>query len=131
MKTNIMLLSLIILFGACSKDDTEQASTPAKSDLSIELLLPSNNSEIPVGCDTTLVVKISDALSLHEYTVEIFGADEQQYFYTEGHTHFSEFTLEEEWINLAPAGMKLTLRVIASNHAGEVLTNTFQFYSKP
>jgi len=131
MKTHIILLAVLTLFGACSKEDTQQVSTPATSDLSIELMAPSNNSEIPVGCDTLLEVKISDALSLHEYTVEIFGADDERYFYIEGHTHFSEFTLKEDWINKAPAGMELTLRVIASNHAGEVLTKTFQFYSKP
>jgi len=131
MKTNIILLAVLTLFGACSKEEVQTANTQQKSDITIELKMPANHSEIQVDCDTSLIIYISDALSLHEYTVEIVGSDEVQYFYTEGHTHFSEITLKEEWINKAPAGMELNLTVKASNHAGELLTKTFQFYSKP
>lgn len=130
MKTNIILLAVLTLFGACSKEETSTSTSPQKSDMSIELKMPANHAEIQVDCDTTLFIYISDALSLHEYTIEMKGTDEVQYFYTEGHTHLSEITLEEEWINKAPAGMELTLTVQASNHAGELLTKTFQFYSK-
>ena len=129
MKQIILVLVSFTLLSACSKEETGQAPTPVKSDLSIELIMPVNQSKIPVDCDTTLVLKISDALSLHEYTVEILGSDQVQYFYKEGHTHFSEITLQEEWINKAPAGMELTLIVKASNHA-ELLTKAFQFFSK-
>ncbi len=131
MKQLILLLTSLTIFSACRKEETQQASTPAKSDLSIALIMPVHHSEIPVGCDTTLVIEISDALSLHEYTVEILGTDNHQYFYKEGHSHFSTLKLEEEWINTAPAGMELTLKVQASNHAGEVLKESFNFYSIP
>lgn len=125
-----VLASLTIL-NACSKESATEPSQSVKSDIDIQLLQPENEAYIPYGCDTTLRIKISDALSLHEYMVEILGTDEQQYFYKEGHSHFSSITLEEDWINRAPAGMELTLKVQASNHAGEVLSKTYQFYSKP
>jgi|GEM_PF-2190956 len=128
----IILFSLLssFLWIGCEKGDNTSVPTKTQnSDILIELQSPSENAEIEIGSDMSVVVFISDALSLHEYTIELLGEQGEQYLYDEGHTHFPEITLKETWLNMAPKGSRIELKVQASNHSGEVLKKSFFFYS--
>lgn len=129
--TWVIVCLVAVVFSACRKETAVNPTTqnPA-SDLAIELIEPPSEAMIPIGADTTLVVFISDALSLHEYTIRISNEQDSVLFYEEGHSHAPEITVRKRWTNTAAVSQKLRLHVQASNHKGDLLERTFFFYSK-
>ena len=130
MRIWIVVLSALILFG-CKKEqpDPKSGTNPPQQDLFIEILSPQASAVIENGADTLIHVFISDALSLHEYSVSITDSSGNEYFYEEGHTHFPEINLNYEWINTVPPETWCILHVVASNHKGEIVRAERMIYS--
>lgn len=126
----ILTTTLWMILWGCSKDTPDNVPPVQESEISISLICPVNKAVIPFEADTSLMVLMTDKMSLHEYTVRISNSKDSTLYYKEGHTHAAEFYFTDRFINTALAGEKLDLVVQASNHKGEVLEKKFWFFSE-
>ena len=130
-----LFIAASMLLVSCDKDDDDDETTnPATTDTEAPVLKIHSPAAgmFNSGDNVHIHVEITENDELHEYSIVITNDDDgTEYYRNEGHDHSTTLEVHDDFTTTVTGHTDMTLTATATDHEGNVGTETVHFHFMP